>query len=148
MNLSLSKIIKIFIIIMWAITLALLIVGLIFLFANFNKNELFTRIALSLAAMMSIFSLAFSIYAMIKNKEFSKDKRTEKQNVKYKLSAINKQNKDLYEEIVQLAKDNNITMLDIEYAQYDTLELANHFNEELTLENARIRGEIEQRKSI
>lgn len=148
MNLNLSKIIRIFIIIMWAITLTLLLVGLIFLFSDFANNELFTRIALSLAAMMSVFSFAFSLYAMIKHKEFSKDKKSEKQNVKYKLNAINTQNKDLYDEIVALAKVNEIEMLDIEYTAYDSLELANHFNEELTLENARIRSEIELKKSL
>ena len=85
MNLNLSKIIRIFILVLWAITLTLLIVGLVFLFSNFNNNELFTRVALSLAAMMSVISLGFSLYAMIKRKEFSNDKKTEKQNVKYKL---------------------------------------------------------------
>ena len=148
MNLNLSKIIQIFILILWAITLTLLIVGLVFLFSNFENNELFTRIALSLAAMMSVISLGFSLYAMIKHKEFNKDKNSEKQNVKYKLNAINSQNKDLYEEIVALAKANEIEMLDIEFTEYDSLELANHFNEELNLENARIRSEIELRKSL
>ena len=148
MNLNLSKIIRIFILVLWAITLTLLIVGLIFLFSNFANNELFTRIALSLAAMMSVISLGFSLFAMIKHKEFSRNKTSEKQNVKYKLNAINSQNKDLYEEIVALAKANEIEMLDIEFTEYDSLELANHFNEELTLENARIRSEIELRKSL
>ena len=92
---SLAKVIKLFILILWAITLALLITGLIFLFSNFEDNQLFTRIALSLAAMMSIISLAFSIYAMIQNKEFSKDKGKEKQNLKFKLKTINDQNKNL-----------------------------------------------------
>ncbi len=145
---SLAKVIKLFILILWAITLALLITGLIFLFSNFEDNQLFTRIALSLAAMMSIISLAFSIYAMIQNKEFSKDKGKEKQNLKFKLKTINDQNKNLYEDIVNLAKTNNIEMLDLEYAEYDSLELANHFNEELTMENARIRSEIEAKKLI
>ena len=145
---SLAKVIKLFILILWAITLALLITGLIFLFSNFEDNQLFTRIALSLAAMMSIISLAFSIYAMIQNKEFSKDKGKEKQNLKFKLKIINDQNKNLYEDIVNLAKTNNIEMLDLEYAEYDSLELANHFNEELTMENARIRSEIEAKKLI
>ncbi len=148
MNLNLSKIIQIFILILWAITLTLLIVGLVFLFSNFENNELFTRIALSLAAMMSVISLGFSLYAMIKRKEFSRNKTSEKQNIKYKLNAINSQNKELYEEIVALAKANEIEMLDIEFTEYDSLELANHFNEELTLENARIRSEIELRKSL
>ncbi len=145
---NLAKVIKLFILILWAITLALLITGLIFLFSNFEDNQLFTRIALSLAAMMSIISLAFSIYAMIKNKEFSKDKGKEKQNLKFKLKTINDQNKNLYEDIVNLAKTNNIEMLDLEYAEYNSLELANHFNEELTMENARIRSEIEAKKLI
>ena len=145
---SLAKVIKLFILILWAITLALLITGLIFLFSNFEDNQLFTRIALSLAAMMSIISLAFSIYAMIQNKEFSKDKGKEKQNLKFKLKTINDQNKNLYEDIVNLAKTNSIEMLDLEYAEYDSLELANHFNEELTMENARIRSEIEAKKLI
>ncbi len=145
---NLAKVIKLFILILWAITLALLITGLIFLFSNFEDNQLFTRIALSLAAMMSIISLAFSIYAMIQNKEFSKDKGKEKQNLKFKLKTINDQNKNLYEDIVNLAKTNNIEMLDLEYAEYDSLELANHFNEELTMENARIRSEIEAKKLI
>ena len=145
---SLAKVIKLFILILWAITLALLITGLIFLFSNFEDNQLFTRIALSLAAMMSIISLAFSIYAMIQNKEFSKDKGKEKQNLKFKLKTINDQNKTLYEEIVNLAKTNNIEMLDLEYTEYNSLELANHFNEELTMENARIRSEIEAKKLI
>ena len=145
---SLAKVIKLFILILWAITLALLITGLIFLFSNFEDNQLFTRIALSLAAMMSIISLTFSIYAMIQNKEFSKDKGKEKQNLKFKLKTINDQNKNLYEDIVNLAKTNNIEMLDLEYAEYDSLELANHFNEELTMENARIRSEIEAKKLI
>ncbi len=148
MNLNLSKIIQIFILVLWAITLTLLIVGLIFLFSNFADNELFTRIALSLAAMMSVISLGFSLFAMIKRKEFSRNKTSEKQNIKYKLNAINSQNKELYEEIVALAKANEIEMLDIEFTEYDSLELANHFNEELTLENARIRSEIELRKSL
>jgi len=145
---SLAKIIKLFILILWAITLALLITGLIFLFSSFEDNQLFTRIALSLAAMMSIISLAFSIYAMLKSKEFSKDRGNEKQNIKFKLKAINDQNKDLYEDIVALAKTNNIEMLDLEYSEYDSLDLANHFNEELTMENARIRSEIEAKKLI
>ena len=145
---SLAKLIKTFILILWAITIALLITGLIFLFSNFEDNQLFTRIALSLAAMMSIISLAFSIYAMLKMKEFSKDKGNEKQNIKFKLKAINEQNKSLYEEVVELAKTNNIEMLDLEYAEYNSLELANHFNEELTMENARIRSEIEAKKLI
>ena len=145
---SLAKVIKLFILILWAITLALLITGLIFLFSNFEDNQLFTRIALSLAAMMSIISLAFSIYAMIQNKEFSKDKGKEKQNLKFKLKTINDQNKNLYEDIVNLAKTNNIEMLDLEYTEYNSLELANHFNEELTMENARIRSEIEAKKLI
>lgn len=145
---NLAKVIKLFILILWAITLALLITGLIFLFSNFEDNQLFTRIALSLAAMMSIISLTFSIYAMIQNKEFSKDKGKEKQNLKFKLKTINDQNKNLYEDIVNLAKTNNIEMLDLEYAEYDSLELANHFNEELTMENARIRSEIEAKKLI
>ena len=145
---SLAKVIKLFILILWAITLALLITGLIFLFSNFEDNQLFTRIALSLAAMMSIISLAFSIYAMIQNKEFSKDKGKEKQNLKFKLKTINDQNKTLYEDIVNLAKTNNIEMLDLEYTEYNSLELANHFNEELTMENARIRSEIEAKKLI
>lgn len=146
MGLSLSKILRIFIIVLWAITLILLIIGLIFLASSFADNQLFTRIALSLAAMMSVISLGFSLYAMIKRKDFSNDKTSEKQNVKYKLNYINSQNKSLYNEIVRLSQENNIEMLDIEYSEYDSIELANHFNEELTLENARIRGEIELKK--
>ncbi len=146
MNANLTKIIKLFIIVLWAITLVLLVVGLVFLFASFEDNELFTRIALSLAAMMSVISFGFTIYAMIKNKQFSKNKVDEKQNLKFKLNLINKQNEDLYKDTKDLAAFHNIEMLDIEYVPYDNLELANHLNEELTIENSRIRSEIEARK--
>ena len=143
MNTNFNKMIRIFFIVLWAITLTLLIVGLVFLFANFKDNELFTRVALSLAAMMSLISTAFTIYFMIKNKEFSQHKKDESQNLKYKLKAINKQNAQLYEDTKLLALANGVDMLDIEYEEYNTIELANHFNEILTLENARILGEIQ-----
>ncbi len=148
MNLNLTKAIRMFIIILWAITLVLLGVGLIFLFASFDDNELFTRVSLSLAAMMSVISFGFTIFAMIKNKQFSSEKKKEKQNLKFKLNGINKQNEDLYYDTIKLAKDNNIEMIDIEYIPFDNLDLANNFNETLTIENARIRSEIELKKSL
>ena len=148
MNLPLNKIIRTFILLLWAATLVLLVVGLIFLFSGFRDNELFTRVLLSIAAMMSVISLAGTIWAMVKNKEFAKQKIDEKQNLKYKLHQINEKNKQLYFDTAKLAKDNNIEMLDIEYIDFDNLELANHFNEELTIENSRIRNEIELKKYI
>ena len=146
MNLPLNKIIRSFILILWAATLILLVVGLIFLFSGFRDNELFTRVLLSIAAMMSVISLAGTIWAMVKNKEFAKQKIDEKQNLKFKLHQINESNKQLYFDTAKLAKDNNIEMLDIEFIDFDSLELANHFNEELTIENSRIRNEIELKK--
>ena len=139
-------IIKIFILVLWGTTIVLLIVGLIFLFANFTNNELFTRVSLSVAAMMSVISFAFTIYAMIKRKDFSKHKVEESQNTKYKLTALNKKNKELFDEIQSLAIANNVELLGIEYVEFDTIELANHLNEELAIENSRIRSEIERRK--
>ena len=146
MDKNLAHIIKIFILVLWGTTIALLIVGLIFLFANFANNELFTRVSLSVAAMMSVISFAFTIYAMIKQKEFSKKKIEESQNTKYKLIALNKKNKELFDEIQSLAIANNVELLGIEYIDFDTIEMANHLNEELTIENSRIRSEIESRK--
>ena len=146
MDKNLAHIIKIFILVLWGMTVALLIIGLIFLFAKFSNNELFTRVALSVAAMMSVISFAFSIYAMIKQKEFSKQKDEETQNTKYKLTALNKKNKELFDDIQSLAIANNVELVGIEYVEFDNLELANHLNEELTIENSRIRSEIESRK--
>ncbi len=146
MDKNLEHIIKIFILVLWGTTIVLLIVGLIFLFANFTNNELFTRVSLSVAAMMSVISFAFTIYAMIKRKDFSKHKVEESQNTKYKLTALNKKNKELFDEIQSLAIANNVELLGIEYVEFDTIEMANHLNEELTIENSRIRSEIESRK--
>ena len=146
-NLNLAKLIKTFILVLWGITIALLIVGLIFLFANFKDNELFTRIALSLAAMMSVISFSFSIYAMIKAKEFTKEKADNQQNTKYKLRSINQKNKELFDEIQSLAIANDVPLLGIEYVEFDSIELANNLNEELAIENSRIRSEIESKKS-
>ena len=146
MNLPLNKIIRTFILVLWAATLVLLIVGLIFLFSGFKDNELFTRVLLSIAAMMSVISLTGTIWAMVKSKEFAKQKTDEQQNLKFKLRQINETNKQLYFDTAKLAKDNNIEMLDIEVIDFDSLELANHFNEELTIENSRIRNEIELKK--
>ncbi len=146
MDKNLEHIIKIFILVLWGTTIILLIVGLIFLFANFTNNELFTRVSLSVAAMMSVISFAFTIYAMIKRKDFSKHKVEESQNTKYKLTALNKKNKELFDEIQSLAIANNVELLGIEYVEFDTIELANHLNEELAIENSRIRSEIERRK--
>ncbi len=146
MDKNLEHIIKIFILVLWGTTIVLLIVGLIFLFANFTNNELFTRVSLSVAAMMSVISFAFTIYAMIKRKDFSKHKVEESQNTKYKLTALNKKNKELFDEIQSLAIANNVELLGIEYVEFDTIELANHLNEELAIENSRIRSEIERRK--
>ncbi len=135
MDKNLEHIIKIFILVLWGTTIVLLIVGLIFLFANFTNNELFTRVSLSVAAMMSVISFAFTIYAMIKRKDFSKHKVEESQNTKYKLTALNKKNKELFDEIQSLAIANNVELLGIEYVEFDTIEMANHLNEELTIEN-------------
>ena len=146
MDKNLEHIIKIFILVLWGTTIVLLIVGLIFLFANFTNNEVFTRVSLSVAAMMSVISFAFSIYAMIKRKDFSKKKIEESQNTKYKLIALNKKNKELFDEIQSLAIANNVELLGIEYVDFDSIEMANHLNEELTIENSRIRSEIESRK--
>jgi len=146
MDKNLEHIIKIFILVLWGTTIVLLIVGLIFLFANFTNNELFTRVSLSVAAMMSVISFAFTIYAMIKRKDFSKHKVEESQNTKYKLTALNKKNKELFDEIQSLAIANNVELLGIEYVEFNTIELANHLNEELAIENSRIRSEIERRK--
>lgn len=146
MDKNLEHIIKIFILVLWGTTIVLLIVGLIFLFANFTNNELFTRVSLSVAAMMSVISFAFTIYAMIKRKDFSKHKVEESQNTKYKLTALNKKNKELFDEIQSLAIANNVELLGIEYVEFDAIELANHLNEELAIENSRIRSEIERRK--
>ena len=146
MNKGLEKIIKLFIIIVWSITLLLLVVGLVFLFANFQDNELFTRISLSLAAMMSIISTAFTIYAMWKNKQFTKDKQDAIENEKYKLNNLNAKNKELFDDIQALAIKHDIQLLGIEYIEFDTLEMAGHLNEELTIEMSRIRNEIEQAK--
>ena len=146
-DLNLAKLIKTFILVLWGITIALLIVGLVFLFAKFNDYELFTRIALSLAAMMSVIAFAFSIYAMIKYKEFSKQKADDQQNTKYKLAALNKKNKELFDEIQSLAIANDVQLLGIEYVEFDSIELANNLNEELSIENSRIRSEIESKKS-
>lgn len=146
MNLPLNKIIRTFILLLWAVTLVLLVVGLIFLFSGFRDNELFTRVLLSIAAMMSVISLAGTIWAMIKSKDFAKQKVDEKANLKFKLRQINESNKQLYFDTAKLAKDNDIEMLDIEFVDFDNIELANHFNEELTIENSRIRNEIELKK--
>ena len=146
MNLPLNKIIRTFILLLWAATLVLLLVGLIFLFSGFKDNELFTRVLLSIAAMMSVISLAATIWAMIKRKDFSKQQDDEKQNLKYKLHQLNEANKQLFLDTAKLAKDNNIEMLDLEFVDFDSIELANHFNEELTIENSRIRNEIELKK--
>ena len=146
MDKNLEHIIQIFILVLWGTTIVLLIVGLIFLFANFTNNELFTRVSLSVAAMMSVISFAFTIYAMIKRKDFSKHKVEESQNTKYKLTALNKKNKELFDEIQSLAIANNVELLGIEYVEFDSIELANHLNEELAIENSRIRSEIERRK--
>ena len=148
MNANVNKVIRILVIILWAITLALLITGLIFLFAKFRDNELFTRVALSLAAMMSIFSTAFTIFAMIKNKEFSQFKRDEKQNLKYKLNQLNSQNKRLFEDTKALAEANQIEMMDIEFEECNSVELANNLNDILTLENSRILGEIATKSAL
>lgn len=146
MNKGLIRIIRLFIVIFWSITLALLITGLIFLFAKFQDNELFTRISLSLAAMMSIISTAFTIYAMWKNKQFQKDKHDALENDKFKLRNLNTKNKELFDEIQALSIEHNIQLLGIEYIEFDTLEMAGHLNEELSIELSRVRNEIEQSK--
>ena len=146
MNKGLEYYIKLFIIILWSITLVLLIVGLVFLFASFKDNELFTRVALSVAAMMSIISTAFTIYAMWKNKEFKKDRHDAKENEKYKLNNLNVKNKELFDEIQALSIAHNIELLGIEFIEFDNIEMAGHLNEELTIELSRVRNEIEQAK--
>lgn len=148
MNKGLEYYIRMFIIILWSITLVLLVVGLVFLFASFKDNELFTRISLSIAAMMSLISTAFTVYAMWKNKQFKQEKHDAVENDKYKLKNLNQKNKELFDEIQALAIEHNIQLLGIEYIDFDNLEMAGHLNEELSIELARVRHEIEEAKLL
>lgn len=146
MSSQITRAFRIFLIMLWTITLVLLVVGLVFLFASFERHELITRILLSLAAMMSVISLAASIYLMYRYAGKGKQVHDEKENTKYKLLQLNSQNEQLYNDTKTLAQANNIQMLEIEFIPFDTITMAQELNEELMIENARIRSEIELKK--